>query len=93
MVSLHIEIGCPPGGIRPNTHLINLITNLQSSRNNDIAKWATEYIKNPPDCSILFGDMSCFLEIESNIKDEVQNFFKTKLTELYYSGDIRWASW
>ena len=93
MVSLHIEIGCPPGGIRPNTHLMNLITNLQSSQNNDIAKWATEYIKNPPDCSILFGDMSCFLEIESNIKDEVQNFFKTELTKLYYSGAIRWASW
>ena len=93
MVSLHIEIGCPPGGIRPNTYLMNLITNLQSSKNNNIAKWASEYIKNPPDCSIRFGDMSCLLEIESDIKDEVQSFFKTKLTELYYSGAIRWASW
>jgi|TARA_Y100000389_G_C17068206_1_gene320654 hypothetical protein len=93
MVSLHIEIGCPPGGIRPQSHLTNLITNLQSSKNNNIAEWATRCIKNQPDCSTCFGDMSCFLEIESDIKDEVQSFFKTKLTELYYSGAIRYASW
>tara|TARA_B100000963_G_scaffold358314_1_gene382654 strand:+ start:1693 stop:1974 length:282 start_codon:yes stop_codon:yes gene_type:complete len=93
MVSLHIEIGCPPGGIRPQTYLMNLITSLQSSKNNNIVEWATEYIKNPPDCSTRFGDMSCFLEIESSIKDEVQTFFQTKLTELYHSGSIRYASW
>ena len=93
MVSLHIEIGCPPGGIRPQTHLMNIIKNLQSSENNDIVNWANEYLKNPPDCSTRFGDMSCFLEIEYNIKNEVQTFFKNKLTELYYLGAIRHASW
>lgn len=93
MVSLHIEIGCPPGGIRPQTHLMNLISSLKNSKNDNVVRWASEYIKNPPDCPTRFGDMSCFLEIDSNIKDEVQNFFQTKLTELYYSGEIRWASW
>jgi hypothetical protein len=93
MVSLYIEIGCPPGGIRPQTHLMNLITTLQSSKNNNIVEWATQYIKNPPDCSTQFGDMDCNLEIPIKIKDEVQTFFQTKLTELYHSGSIRYASW
>ena len=35
-----------------------------SKNNNNIVEWATEYIKNPPDCSTRFGDMSCFLEID-----------------------------
>lgn len=38
MVSLHIEIGCPPVGIRPQTHLMNLINSLKSSKNNNISE-------------------------------------------------------
>ena len=93
METLKIEIGCPPGGIRPNSLLMGLLSNLKNSENEKIVAWATDYINNPPSFSTRFGDMDCSLKIDSDIKNEVQIYFQTKLTELYHSGAIRWGSW
>ena len=90
MVSLHIEIGCPLGGIRPQTYLNNLITSLQSSENNNIVEWATQIYKKSTRLFNKIWRYVLFFEIESSIKDEVQTFFQTKLTELYHSGSIRY---
>ena len=93
MVVLEIEIGCYPGGTRPQTFLMNLLTNLKNSKNQKIVAWATKNIENPPICNTRFGDMDCNLEIESDIKNEVQRYFQTELTNLYHSRSIRYAGW
>ena len=93
METLQIEIGCPPGGTRPITLLMGLLTNLKNSKNEKIVSWTTGYVNNPPSCSTRFGDMDCSLKIDSNIKNEVQRYFQTELTKLYNSGVIRYASW
>ena len=93
METLHIEIGCPPGAIRPNSLLMSLLSEMGKSENEKIVVWATDYINNPPSCSTIFGDMNCSLKINSDIKNEVQRYFQTELTKLYNSGVIRYASW
>jgi hypothetical protein len=93
MTTIHIEIGCFPGTIRPKVYLMDILKNLQKSNKPNIVSWAKNYIDNPPDCQTRFDDMDYFLEIEGNIKEEVQKFFKEKLVNLYYDGIIRYASW
>ena len=93
MVKLNIEIGCPPGNPRPNEILMNILSEIKKSDNQKIIVWANKYCEKPPEYSILMGDLNCDMEISNDIHDEVQNFFKTHLTEMYYNGLIRFASW
>ena len=93
MPKLNIEIGCPPGNPRPFTLLMQLINILSNSQKEKIALWSKNYLQNPPDSSILFGDMECSLDIDEDIKEDVVVFFQTQLTSLYNSGVIRYASW
>ena len=93
MNTIHIEIGCCPGSPRPIDYLTNMLKTLQKSENPFIVEWAKNYETNPPDCSTIFGDMSCFLNVTPNIENDVKNFFENHLKNLYYSGAIRYASW
>ena len=93
MHKLNIEIGCPPGNIRPFTLLIQLINLLSNSKKEKISNWARNYLESPPNTSITFGDMNCSLDIDEDIRGEVVAFFEKELTSLYNSGIIRYASW
>ena len=93
METLNIEIGCPPGNPRPNEILMNILSELKKNENQEICSWAEQYLQTPPEYTIIFGDLNCNLIISGKIIEKVQTVFQNKLTEMYDSGIIRYASW
>ena len=90
-MALIIEIDGLPLGHRPD-YFYNLILNEIMLKNNLCRQWVLNVKKINPNTKI-FGNWTWNLEIEDNIKSEVQNIFKEKL-ELYYKNNlIRYASW
>tara|TARA_B100000795_G_C22753950_1_gene420635 strand:- start:806 stop:1087 length:282 start_codon:yes stop_codon:yes gene_type:complete len=92
-MNLEIEIDCAPGITRPNTHLESILLYIKDNDNIEIKNWAIKYIETPPKYSNSFGCWTWNFEIKKVIKDEVLLIFENKLTGLYISGCIRYASW
>ena len=90
-MALIIEIDCPPLSNRPD-YFYNLILNEIMLKNDLCRQWVLNVKKINPNTK-LFGNWTWNLDIEDNIKSDVQSIFKEKL-ELYYNNKfIRYASW
>jgi hypothetical protein len=79
-----IELDCPPGGIRPNDLIAGVLK--------DTGMEASDFDTGAP----FFGHQTWVLKASAN-KDEMfsasKPTFKSRITDLYNSGIIRYGTW
>ena len=94
-MSLNIEIDCAPGGTRPQTYFDNIAKLLSNNDNKIISEFGKKIEKKTP-ISAKFGSWDWVIELnesENSLKSNIQDIFKTELTNLFNCGAIRFASW
>ena len=105
---LRIEIGCPPGEIRPDYYFSNIIKIICKDQNSAFTVLEKNYIKSLEDQEPIlkmFGDWVWEIKLQGysnynnfnyNIdikKEMLKRYFSNELTQYYHGGCIRYASW
>jgi hypothetical protein len=79
----YITIDCPPGNIRPDNILTNVLVNTKLNSNNFTVKCKS------------FGEWTFVLNYDCNSNNFIESLqhIKISLTNCYKNGQIRYAEW
>lgn len=91
-----IEVGCPPGAIRPDKVLLEIMDNIinDSEQTDNLNNNLQEWKKKIDNSTRSFGDYSWSFPSTFSEKEfvNIREIFMKHFTNYYNSGTIRWAS-